>query len=1154
MPDPESNRTAEPVELRVSSGLRCALLCVLALAWWSFSVWPVLGQNCPNISGAWTVPELRSTNTNIYPDGTREMDVSSAAGEFNVTQNGCTVSFESVDASKLPYLLLRSGTMNGDAIVFPGSANRIFSDTNRFPGIVIYSDELSATVTVSGDALSGHISGAADFFYAGQRSRLLYEGSFAANRQPVGPPPVPPAIAQHPASQTINPGEKTAFSVAATGTAPFEFQWQRLAAGASQWSNLAEGGVYAGSASSTLTVSVMNSSVSGDRFRCVVSNAAGSATSSFAVLTVAAPSGSGLTGSFSATEHWSVTLTYSQWGDQQYSGVQTYSGTQTGTLIVQNGSFVLINQTGFPDAQIGGDRGRFLQSGSAGYSVSGGQVMPYLLAGATLKGALYLSEFLVAIPIVDGEIPTFYGYDAYHSSGATLSSLHASGNMRGSSLLIDVSSTSTIVPAAGLPIFAGNPLDVSIPAGQNATLQAPALGVPSPSLQWQRQASGSSVWANLGETGTYSGVATEVLLVTAVSASMNGDRFRCVASNISGSVITPAALLTVISEPPGITFEPLDQAGAADGTASFAVTASGGAPLSFAWQRKQAGLNNWTDLANDGPYLGVATASLEISRLTLAMSGDQFRCIVTNVAGQIASAAATLSVIAPNQPPAITLQPVSRFLLAGDSAFFAVSASGTPLLFYQWQKNGQDIPGASFPVLGVTNAQLSSSGVYQVRVSNSFGAVFSAPATLGVLTEAFGRSVTNTVPGAFSNEGSQVIADSVLSSQPVEVRHLSWYGYHQTELSASITSLQFRLSFFQDNGGKPEATPVFTQVVNATVQSTGLRVRIPNDAYDGRVLYRYDADLDSSFSVAANLRIWLSIRNISDAYYWLWARSSFLPNDLAYAGANDPWQTAQLGQMAFSLDASTVSSDPVSEDISLAVSLDQGSQPLVVVRTVKGLSVEVQASTNLQTWETIGILTNALGLSTVVQGAGTSSYSRRFYRAREFITSLLFNNGLSSGTQPRTANDEEQRVYDDFSLRTKSTIMGISWQQHDDAKMEYLGTRVRIYAGLPEISALVFSGDFSAVRTPNSTGTIYGSFEGVDYSIASLSIFLPQGTYYLGLSTLYVQDGISAGGGWDNTLGTSDTMSGARLINSVNPAPGRLMPDFAFQIVGIPTP
>lgn len=159
---------------------------------------------------------------------------------------------------------------------------------------------------------------------------------------------------------------------------------------------------------------------------------------------------------------------------------------------------------------------------------------------------------------------------------------------------------------------------------------------------------------------------------------------------------------------------------------------------------------------------------------------------------------------------------------------------------------------------------------------------------------------------------------------------------------------------------------------------------------------------------------------------------------------------------------------------------------------------------------------------------------------------VTFDNGHSSGTQSRTANDLRQRLYENFKLTTSSAITEIHWQQHDDSRVAYAGTRISIYEGLPEVSALLYSADVRATRTPNATGTIFGTFEGYDYSVKGLTICLPAGTYWLGLNSL------ANGSGWDDTTGGSDNLRGARVINSIQPAPGGNKSELAFQLVSEP--
>ncbi len=100
----------------------------------------------------------------------------------------------------------------------------------------------------------------------------------SANAPPppeTGPQPIPPTITQQPANLSVTAGQGASFTVAATGTAPLSYQWQR-------------GSVdIPGATGTTYTLAATVVGDSGATFRAVVTNLAGSATSNAATLTVA---------------------------------------------------------------------------------------------------------------------------------------------------------------------------------------------------------------------------------------------------------------------------------------------------------------------------------------------------------------------------------------------------------------------------------------------------------------------------------------------------------------------------------------------------------------------------------------------------------------------------------------------------------------------------------------------------------------------------------------------------------------------------------------------------------------------------------------------------------------------------------------------------
>jgi glucose/arabinose dehydrogenase len=86
-------------------------------------------------------------------------------------------------------------------------------------------------------------------------------------------------------------------------------------------------------------------------------------------------------------------------------------------------------------------------------------------------------------------------------------------------------------------------------------------------------------------------------------------------------------------------------------------------------------------------------------------------------------------------PPSIVNQPASQLVSVGQSATFSVSASGTPPLSYQWQRNGANISGATAINYTLPSASMADNGAqFRCVVSNAYGTATSANATLTVTT------------------------------------------------------------------------------------------------------------------------------------------------------------------------------------------------------------------------------------------------------------------------------------------------------------------------------------------------------------------------------------------------------------------------------------
>lgn len=244
-------------------------------------------------------------------------------------------------------------------------------------------------------------------------------------------------------------------------------------------------------------------------------------------------------------------------------------------------------------------------------------------------------------------------------------------------------------------------------------------------------------------------------------------------------------------DPPAITAQP-QAATVADGSsATFSVSTTGGAPLSFQWQR------------NGVAIPGATSASYTTSPLNLADSRSAFRVTVSNAVGSVTSQ--TVAVQVNPVAPAIDVQPMAATVADGTSASFSVHATGSQPQSYQWLRNGVPVPGANTASIVVDPASLTDSGAtFSVQVSNAAGSVTS---------QAVALSVTPVVARITGAPQAQTVLDGATASFAV----------------SAVGSAALRYQWYADGAPIAGATAVNYSVV-ATYADSGkqISVRVSN--------------------------------------------------------------------------------------------------------------------------------------------------------------------------------------------------------------------------------------------------------------------------------------------------------------------------------------
>lgn len=267
-----------------------------------------------------------------------------------------------------------------------------------------------------------------------------------------------------------------------------------------------------------------------------------------------------------------------------------------------------------------------------------------------------------------------------------------------------------VLQQSALPALLDLPRAVLVKTGQTASFSATASGAPVPTLQWQtRAANATGAWLNVSSgTGGTSGSYTTGVLSTAD----NGTQLRVVASNAQGSAPSAAVTVSVsdLDVAPTITTQPASLGVTAGNDAAFAIAARGTEALSYQWQF-------------DGtPIVGANSPVLRLPAVAASRAGS-YRVVVSNAAGSITSDAALLAVSAGTAAvlaPTIVTQPVSVLVNTGNTATFAVGASGSSLS-YQWKRDNVDIPAATAAFYSIASTAVGDAATYAVVVSNSAG-------------------------------------------------------------------------------------------------------------------------------------------------------------------------------------------------------------------------------------------------------------------------------------------------------------------------------------------------------------------------------------------------------------------------------------------------
>lgn|GEM_PF-639984 len=513
-----------------------------------------------------------------------------------------------------------------------------------------------------------------------------------------------PALTTQPNPVSVASGSNATFTVASSAS-PVTYQWRR------------NGTAITGNTSATtatLTLPFVTTTAAGN-FDCVVTNSAGSTPSTAVALTVSRQSASitfaGLGATYDGTPK-PVAVTTSPAG---LPVTLFYAGSATAPT--EAGSYVVTAQVGTPEAE--GGSSSVLTIAKATQTVTLGALPSSLAPGVTFTlNATASSGLPVALFVVSGNA-TLAG-NSVTLANTTPVTLRATqdGNNNYSSAAVE-----TIMTAGKLT----QTITFAALADQRATVAPLTLGATASSGLPVSLTVVSGPASLTGSTLTLTGVAGTVVVRAAQAGNATYD---------AASAVDRSFAVTLANAAPVITAQPAPQVAQTGGTVGFSVVATGTPAPTYQWRK------------DGGAISGATGPALALANLTAADAGG-YDVVVTNSVGSVTSSLARLTVSATATAPVITRQPGNVVTVAGRSATFAVTATGSPAPIYQWSKGASVLAGATGATLSIPSVTTADAGNYSVLVTNSAGT-----ATASASLRVFARSYAGTYFGSLGSVGT----------------------------------------------------------------------------------------------------------------------------------------------------------------------------------------------------------------------------------------------------------------------------------------------------------------------------------------------------------------------------------------------------------------
>jgi acid phosphatase type 7 len=165
---------------------------------------------------------------------------------------------------------------------------------------------------------------------------------------------------------------------------------------------------------------------------------------------------------------------------------------------------------------------------------------------------------------------------------------------------------------------------------------------------------------------------------------------------------------------------------------------------------------------------------------------------------------------------AIRTQPQGAVLCPGQPASLSVEVLGAPPWFFQWQKDGTNVPSATNQTYALASVGINELGAYTVIASNFFNAVTSTVAQVRFVTLTFTRQPGNTV----ALLGSNATLTVGLSADSLPVRVQWYFNTASNALAGSPIPFATNLQLLLPDVGSTAAGFYYADLGNCNAHAT----------------------------------------------------------------------------------------------------------------------------------------------------------------------------------------------------------------------------------------------------------------------------------------------------------------------------------------------